>query len=189
MSAAVKASAWFPANQSASHCKHCKANCLQCALQLHISTTGWFPAVPFVQECNQCNLATKVKHCQGRLFFAAFACGLHFSLITAVNLASALVSLGSALPPLLFFFLRSASLPGSLPWTHFLHSLPVAAPAPSWSSLLCKNLISQSFRMSLLGSWGPVALATLASSTSAFSLEGLTSELGLSEALMEGEPR
>ena len=139
--------------------------------------------------------ATKVKHCQGRccccFFFAAFACGLHFSLITAVNLASALVSLGSALPPLLFFFLHCTlpSLPGSLPWTHFLHSLPVAAPAPSWSSLLCKNLISQSFRMSLLGSWGPVALATLASTTSAFSLEGLTSELGLSEALMEGEPR
>jgi len=42
--------------------------------------------------------------------------------------------------------------------------------------------------MSLLGSWG-LALATLASSTSAFSIEGLTSELGLSEALMEGEPR
>ena len=42
--------------------------------------------------------------------------------------------------------------------------------------------------MSLLGSWG-LALATLTSSTSAFSIEGLTSELGLSEALMEGEPR
>ena len=43
--------------------------------------------------------------------------------------------------------------------------------------------------MSMLGSRGFALLATLASSTAAFSIEGLTSELGLSDALMEGEPR
>ena len=44
--------------------------------------------------------------------------------------------------------------------------------------------------MSLLASWGLVALLTsLVTTTTAFSLEGLTSEIGLSEALMEGEPR
>ena len=41
----------------------------------------------------------------------------------------------------------------------------------------------------MLGSRGFALLATLASSTAAFSIEGLTSELGLSDALMEGEPR
>ena len=34
-----------------------------------------------------------------------------------------------------------------------------------------------------------VALLTSLVTTTAFSLEGLTSEIGLSEALMEGEPR
>ena len=125
-------------------------------------------------------IRSKVQHCQGRcsLFFAACACascaagGRHFSLITAVKLVPALVSLSCPLlPPCL----------GSLPPQSHIDRPPVVKSGP-------KKYISQSFRMSSLGSWG-LALATLASSTSAFSIEGLTSELGLSEALMEGEPR
>ena len=66
-------------------------------------------------------------------------------------------------------------------------------PVFSWQgssvkSEICEVKFLHFCRMTLLGGWG-LALTTLASLTNAFSIEGITSELGFSEALMEGEPR
>ena len=150
MSAAVKASAWFPANQSALHCKHCKANCLQCALQLHISTTGWFPASTFVQECNQCNLATNLL--QPRLNIArvaaAFFCGLClWSSLFFNHGRKPGVGIGFARkrpspPPLL---LLALCLP---PWFLALDTLPPQSSSGSPSSFLVKSTL-QKFNFSI----------------------------------------
>ena len=109
--------AWFPSTQLASQFPH-----------FHLSQHRF-------QLCSamQSNLATEAEEgprfntLPGSLqpFFVAFACasfaegGRHFSLITAVKLVPALVSLGSTLTltPLLLASLR---------WIHFLSSLPSA---------------------------------------------------------------